>query len=313
MIIRNVVLKDYEDIILLYNNNIEEYKPLNKELFTSIINHQDFKQNHQLVAIVDDKIVGVIFSHTRKINQSIAYISLFIVDKKHRRCKIGTKLIEEIRQLNPQKILKFSYEGRINLPWLIENTSHEHPGAPGVMVNSELYLFLLNNGFEVIDHQDAFHLDMNRYVENPNLYQLEHDLMKEDISIQIYDPKIHKGLDDFLLDINDEGFEKVIVDNLKKDQPQPFYVVTKNNKIYGWTGALYTEENDRQHFDGIIISSSIRGKGIGKLLFNKLALFAKKSTAKYMTFFTGRTNHARYIYLGLGFLIVKTFAIMEKR
>ena len=32
-----------------------------------------------------------------------------------------------------------------------------------------------------------------------------------------------------------------------------------------------------------------------------------------MTFYTGLTNHARYIYKGAGFKIIQSFAIMKKK
>ena len=32
-----------------------------------------------------------------------------------------------------------------------------------------------------------------------------------------------------------------------------------------------------------------------------------------MSFYTGLTNHARYIYMGAGFKIVQSYAIMKKK
>ena len=39
----------------------------------------------------------------------------------------------------------------------------------------------------------------------------------------------------------------------------------------------------------------------------------KKNGAKFMTFYTGMTNHARFIYLGAGFKVCQSFCYMEKK
>ena len=92
----------------------------------------------------------------------------------------------------------------------------------------------------------------------------------------------------------------------------PFAVIVKDNKIMGWTGAFYTEKSGRAHFDGIVISPKVRGKGLGRALFATLAEYSKTHGSEFMTFFTGRKKFARYIYLSLGFKIIRSFAIMEK-
>ena len=100
--------------------------------------------------------------------------------------------------------------------------------------------------------------------------------------------------------------------NLSLEQPNPFAVVSYNGKIAGWTGAFYTEESGRAHFDGIIVAPYMRGKGLGRALFATLAEYSKTHGSEFMTFFTGRHNFARYIYLSLGFKIIQSFSIMEK-
>ena len=135
---------------------------------------------------------------------------------------------------------------------------------------------------------------------------------KDGISITLYNKEVHTGIEEFYEDIKDEAFERVIRYNLSLDEPKPFAVVVKDNKVYGWTGAFYTEPSGRAHFDGIIISSKVRGKGLGRALFATLAEYSKTHGSEFMTFFTGRNNFARYIYLSLGFKIIQSFAVMEK-
>lgn len=65
--------------------------------------------------------------------------------------------------------------------------------------------------------------------------------------------------------MNIYDFEKVIKENLELEKPYPFLVVSKNNQIVGWTGAMWNEESGRGHFDGIAILEEVRGKGLGQL------------------------------------------------
>ena len=121
------------------------------------------------------------------------------------------------------------------------------------------------------------------------------------------------NLEEFYKELNIYDFEKVIKANLALDNPYPFLVVSNKGKVVGWTGAMWNEESGRAHFDGIAILDSVRGRGLGKALFSLLAYYSKNNGAKFMTFYTGLTNHARYIYMKAGFKIAQTFAIMKKK
>jgi ribosomal protein S18 acetylase RimI-like enzyme len=75
---------------------------------------------------------------------------------------------------------------------------------------------------------------------------------------------------------------------------------------------MYTESTGRGHLDGIAVDPNVRGGGLGKALFCYLCYQSKLNGAKYMTFFTGLDNPARYIYLSAGFKIAQSFADMKK-
>lgn len=305
-----------------YNNNVEElYKKLNYEEFcNNLYNHIEFDKDGVFVAVSSEKVVGFICSHVRQVeaynDSKPGYVSTFIVDKRYRNQGVGKKLLslaeEYIKSLGKNKIC-FGYMCTLNWPWYIPNTDlHDHNGAPGVLVNSEIYLFLLNNGYDVVNEQDAFHLDLDKFnVPKRVLDDLE-KCNKEGIYITLYDCEKHFGLEEFYEDVNDEAFERVIRYNLNLENPMPFAVIVKDDKIMGWTGAFYTEKSGRAHFDGIVISPKVRGKGLGRALFATLAEYSKTHGSKFMTFFTGRNNFARYIYLSLGFKIIMSFAVMEK-
>ncbi|MDY2902223.1 MAG: GNAT family N-acetyltransferase, partial [Bacilli bacterium] len=187
-----------------------------------------------------------------------------------------------------------------------------HPCAPAIRINSNEYFFLLHRGYSIIGQEDAFHLDLSDYEISEDIQKILDEAKKEGITIELYDKNKHYGLEEFYKELNIYDFEKVIRSNLELEHPYPFLVVAKDNKVVGWTGAMWNEESGRGHFDGIAILSSVRGRGLGKALFSLLAYYNKKGGAKFMTFYTGLTNHARYIYMGAGFKIIESFALMKK-
>lgn len=314
-----------KEVTKLFNeNNMTDnfYCSLKEEEMAGFLhNHPEFSREGTFIAFDDyDNLIGIVASHIRHIEATDeskpGYISLLLVRRNMRTRKIAESLLSHVYEYmrkNNKKKVQFGYRSTINYPWYIPSTKkHTHAGAPGVRINTDLYWYLFHQGFEVIDEQDAFHLELKDY-KTP--VKVEKDLQKakeEGITIELYDKTKHVGINEFYDDIQDEAFERVIRYNLSKEQPLPFNVVVKDNKVKGWTGAFYTEPSGRAHFDGIIISKEVRGKGLGRALFASLAQYSKANGSEYMTFFTGRHNFARYIYQELGFKIIYSFAVMEK-
>ena len=243
-------------------------------------------------------------------------INAIIVRPEYRHQKIGETILKSLEDYFISKgrnsVVVYGY-----LPscygWYIPNTDkHDHPCAPGIRVNSNEYFFLLHHRYEAFGFQDAFHLNLSDYEISDSIDKILKENAKDGITIELYDPNKHYGIDDFYKELNIYDFEKVIRDNLNLDKPYPFLVVSDHGKIKGWTGAMWNEESGRGHFDGIAILESVRGRGLGKALFSLLAYHSKLNGAKFMTFYTGLTNHARYIYMGAGFKIIPSFALMKK-
>ena len=63
---------------------------------------------------------------------------------------------------------------------------------------------------------------------------------------------------------------------------------------------------------GLSVSTTLLCAGLGTLLFYRLLDREKQVGAQYMSLFTGEDNHARFIYLGAGFRIVRRFGVMLK-
>lgn len=311
-----------KDLYNLYNKVVKKdhiYEEIDYEFFlNNTIHHPEYDEKGIYLSIIDNKLIGFIMAHIRHIeegNEYPGYISTIVVDQDYRREGIGTKLIDSacsyLKSRGKTKVV-FGYISTLNWPWIIPNTSADHNGAPGIMINSDFYLFLMHHSFHIIDEEDAFYLPLDSFKRKDKVTNDLNNLAKENIYIELYDSTNHYGLEEFFTAINSEPFERVIRYNLSLDNPKPFAVAVKDNRIVGWTGAFYTEKSGRAHFDGIIISPEVRGKGLGRALFSYLAEYSKEHGSKFLTFFTGRTNFARNIYMFLGFKIVRSFALMEK-
>ena len=317
----NDLLEMYE----LFNLYVEEGKHLKFLTFDQfkekLLTNPDF--DFDLVFGIKDsnnKLIAYSIGINRKKfidNENIpGYVNMIIVKKEYQKQGLGSKLLinleNEFKKLN-KKYIQASYFLPSCYSWYIPNTDkHDHPCAPGIRINSPEYFFFIHRGYGIVGQEDAFHLDLSDYELSPSIKKILEDNEKDGIVIELYDPNKHYGIDEFYRDLNIYDFEKVIRSNLELEKPYPFLVVAQNNKIVGWTGAMWNEESGRGHFDGIAILDTVRGRGLGKALFSLLALYNKKGGAKFMTFYTGLKNHARYIYMGAGFKIIQSFALMKK-
>lgn len=324
MNIINLKIEDLSLMNALRNEVIKEqyfYKPLSDEEYKEkLLSSEDFSFDCVFGIFDNDKLIAYAIGINRKKytnNPNIpGYINTIIVKKEYRNKGIGSTLLNHLENYF-RALGKNSFQASYFLPlcytWYIPNTlNHDHPCAPGIRINSNEYFFLLHRGYQIIGQEDAFHLDLSDYDISPSIKKILDENKKDGITIELYDKEKHYGLEDFYKELNIFDFEKVIRANLELENPNPFLVVAKNNKIVGWTGAMWNEESGRGHFDGIAILESVRGKGLGKALFSLLAYYGKQNGAKFMTFYTGLTNHARYIYMGAGFKIAQSFALMRK-
>lgn len=321
MTVRNFKFEDLSHVVKLWNENTKNYKPFDEEGFTNhVLKHPDFKMEGFFVLEEENKIIGISLGLVREYEKNMAnkpgYMPILLIEENKRRCGYAKLLLnkveEYIKSVGKTKV-QIGYRSTLNFPWYIPNTDkHDHAGAPGAFVNSDLYLFLINNEYVVVDHQDAFHLDLPKYEMPEKVVNKIKANEKDGYVIETYKDGYHYGLDEFYESINDEAFSRVIKYNLSLEKPNPFLVISEKGRVLGWTGAMYTEPSGRAHFDGIAISPEVRGRGLGQALWCSLGKYSKEHGSKFMTFFTGRTNHARYIYLKSGFKIIQSFAIMEK-
>ena len=320
MVFRNATYLDMENMNKFWNEEVAKedfFKPITENYKEKLESIPGFSYDGVFLALDntnEEKLVGMIILIIK--SEGVGAINSILVHSDYQNMGIGDKLYkmgeEYLRGKGCKKVFAYGY-----LPscysWYIPNTDHhDHPCAAGIRVNSKEYFFLYHHGYEPTGFQDAFHLNLSDYEISKDIQKILDNNKKDGITIEMYDKNKHFGLEEFYKELNLYDFEKVIRENLALENPYPFLVVSNNGKVSGWTGALWNEESGRGHFDGIAILESVRGRGLGKALFSLLAYNSKLNGAKFMTFYTGLTNKARYIYMGAGFKIIQTFAIMKK-
>lgn len=309
------------DLYCDFRDEDDFYKVMSYEQFSShLFKNPNFQKEGSFLALDNDKVVGFGSALVRKIDEgnekASGYIHTFIVKREYRRQGIGSKLLalcEQFIKDNGRTSSRLVFLSPINWPWYIPHTDHhEHPGTPAIRINSDMYLFLYHHNYFVNSIHEGFHLPLAEYELPQSVVKKMEENKARNLTVEIYDPAKHYGVEEFCNKIDNNGFANAIRNNLKKPEPKPFLVASENGKMVGWTGAMWNEESGRGHFDGIIVDPDIRGAGLGKALFCYLCYYSKLNGAKYMTFFTGLDNPARYIYLHAGFKIAQSFADMKK-
>lgn len=307
-----------EDVVKLWNDNVYNktiYKKIDKSIFfKTFLNNKYYENKYTLVYKKNDKIIGFINGTVNPQNSQQGHITCIIVDEKHQRNYIGTKLLNNLEKIfkdNGIKHIRQIFFNPINLEWIIPHTKqHDHPNSPGVDYNSDFYLFLINNGFNLDgDNQDVYYLNIEEFEYSNKVKNINKKISKLGYKIEFYNKERHYGYEELFADLNNDVWLDVFINNIDEN---PMLVVVRENEILGWTGPLYTQESKRGYFAGIGIHSKLRGKGIGTSLFEELLMQSKNNGAKFMSLFTGSKNPARNIYLNSGFKIVKSFAILGK-
>ena len=279
-----------------------------------------FKKEGTFLAYDYNTLVGFISANVRDMDKgnekAAGYLNTIMVKKEHRRQGIGKTLLnmaEEYIKEEGMKYSRFVFLSQINYPWYIPHSDHhEHPGAPAVRINSELYFFLLHNHYYINSIHEGFHLPLAEYEMPKSVVERMEKNKKEGFTVEVYDETKHFGVEEFCNKIDNPGFAGAIRNNLKREKSYPFLIAAHNGQMVGWTGPMYNEPTGRGHLDGICVDPETRGGGLGKALFCMLCEYSKHNGAKYMTFFTGLDNPARRIYLFAGFKIAQSFADMKK-
>ncbi len=247
-----------------------------------------------------------------------AFITLIVVEQKHRRKGIGKSILklmeEKLISVGGFQSIELSFFNPIMFSWRIPGENANHPNIPGVDMESGAYLFFKSCGYEDFAIQNCYYLSLSDYEHRIIVEEKKENLRKNGISFEIYDRKIHSNMKELI-----EGFKNpmwlkdILLEKSVDEGGRPILVPVYMGAVCGFTGPLDVESNGRGYFAGIGIDAAYRGKGIATVLFCTLCKELKEMGASYMTLFTGENNPARNIYESAGFVVVRTFADMRKK
>ena len=154
------------------------------------------------------------------------------------------------------------------------------------------------------------YLNLSDYETPAWVAEKEEKMAREGYHVDRYDPTRHVGLEEMVNALGNSMWSEEIPAAGKAGMD--LLVGLKDNTCAGFTGPVYPEETGRGYFAGLGVAPQYEGHGLGTLLFYRLLDREKQVGSQYMSLFTGEDNHARFIYLGAGFRIVRTFGVMLK-
>ena len=234
-------------------------------------------------------------------------------DTRHITILYGSEAVmnELLDEVEGELTVSFTPRNKHILEWYPDSI-HRHPSYQAVPEGSLLYKVLKSRGYSEIGILDTFLLDLESFVLDDNFYGLLEEKKTEMLDVTFFDKNKH-DISYFLENIKHPSWENTIIKNIEKESPYPLLVALHGNKVVGFTGPLYREYDGRGFFAGIGVLPTFGGRKLGTLLFFMLANELKKMGATFMTFYTGRDNHARFIYLKAGSKIVKSSIMMVKK
>lgn len=300
--------KYIHEIIDLWNRQAVNigYKEFNIESFEKIVLLHVEKEHFILQMDKSEKLLGFAFGVRGKEN---AYITSIILEETLDEKEYFINLLEQLERTFLEKNIcqfDFLFFNPITLPWYIKGTNkHEHNNAPGVFINSKMYKYLCDYGYETRTIETAYYLNLKDFIFPDLIKDLEEEI---EYNIGLYNGE--NNLEEMLESFNNPLWEKEILEC--KEKNTPFVIASLSNNSVGFAGPIIKEKSGRGYFSGIGVMKEHEGNGLGKILFYHLCKEMKNSGVEYMSLFTGRENKAKNIYLKAGFKQVEEFAVMRK-
>lgn len=318
--IRNYVSTDAAALFQLWNRAGVKmgYAPLEQDDFQRLLlNHPDFSPEFTFVLEEDGEILGFINGCTGDHiprGDVRGYVTCLILCDEADNDKNTELLLDTLENA-------FRAAGRIHsavtffnpirLPWIIPGTlDHQHNNAPGVATDLALHSRMIARGYQEATRECAMHLSLQNY-QTPDWVEEKAARMEADgYTVALYDASRHLGLTEMTDALNNPMWSQEIP--AAGASGMELLVGLQGNTCAGFTGPIYPEKTGRGYFAGIGVAPQYEKHGLGTLLFYRLLEREKAAGARYMSLFTGETNHAKQIYLGAGFQVVRTFGVMLK-
>lgn len=318
--VRNYLPADAPALLSLWNTAGVQagYAPLGAEDFRQLLlEHPDFSPDYTFVLEENGEILGFVNGCTGDHiprGDVRGYVSCLLLDARADTEEYTYLLLSALEAA-------FRKAGRIHsavtffnpirLPWIIPGTAdHQHNNAPGVATDLPLHGRMLARGYREAARECAMHLDLSSYTTPAWVETRAARMAEKGYTVARYDPRIHTGLEEMVAALKNPMWSTEIPAAGKAGMD--LLVGLHGNTCAGFTGPVYPEKTGRGYFAGIGVAPQYERNGLGTLLFYRLLQREKDVGSRYMSLFTGEENHAKQIYLGAGFEVVRTFGVMLK-
>lgn len=294
------------------------FAPLNLEQLRQLLTrHRDFSREFTFVLEDAGTIVGFVSGctgdHIPK-GDVRGYVSCLLLSKdadSQENTALLLSALEDAFRKAGRTCSAVTFFNPIRLPWIIPGTpGHQHNNAPGIPLDIPLHDRMLSLGYREFTRECAMYLNLSDYKTPEWVEEKAAKMEKEDYHVEHYHPQRHVGLEAMTDALGNPMWSQEIPAAAKAGME--LLVGLKGNTCAGFTGPIYPEETGRGYFAGLGVAPQYEGHGLGTVLFYRLLEREKQAGAQYMSLFTGEDNHARFIYLGAGFRIVRTFGVMLK-
>lgn len=304
----------------LFNSSVTAgemlYKPFQEKDFADFFLSAADTRQHQVCFLAGN---GSAFASGCWVDgEKKAYITMVLVRQDCRNRGLGRRILGELERALARESGAFAFEiiffNPMNLEWIIPKSGHhDHPNAPGVDIAGNGYLFFKNCGYRDFAYQNSYYLNLADYRMPDEIAGRAASLARDGITVTAFDATKHTGMEALLDNLGNDLWKREIMGEIRRPAgAHPILIAEQNGTVCGFTGPLYVQPSGRGYFAGIGVHSAYRGRGIAKVLFNKLCNSQRQMGAKFMSLFTGENNPARNIYEAAGFRIVRTWADMRK-
>lgn len=318
--IRNYKIADNDALLSLWNTAGVKigFAPQNMERFSELLlSHPNFSPKYTFVLENAGQVQGFVNGCTGSDipkGDVRGYVSCLLLadsaDNEENTWLLLAALENAFRKAG-RSYSAVTFFNPIRLPWIIPDTQgHQHNNAPGIALDIPLHDRMLRFGYKESTRECAMYLNLDTFQMPEWVAEKAAQMAEKGYHVERYDAACHEGLTEMVDALQNPMWSAEIPAAGKNNMD--LLVGLKGNVCAGFTGPVYPEETGRGYFAGLGVAPQFEGNGLGTLLFYRLLEREKQVGAKYMSLFTGEENHARFIYLGAGFRIVRTFGVLLK-
>lgn len=311
---------DHDAVVALWARNARRqgYAARDEKALDELIfNHPYFSNEHAFVYKEDGEVHAFICGCTGDDiprGDERGYFTCMLADEEYdtrETMKALFDALEDSFRAAGKKYSAVTFFNPMRLPWVIPGTSgFEHNNMPGIGTDLPLHDWMIEYGYKEPTRECAMFRDLADFTVPAEIEALAEKAAGEGYTIALYDAEKHIGLMEMLLALDNPDWINQITKAVQNKMTLP--VALAGNVVAGFAGPVYPEPTGRGYFAGIGIAPKYQRHGLGTLLFYRLCEAEKKAGARYMSLFTGETNHARKIYEGAGFKVVRTFGVLIK-